>query len=228
MVRRRCSASALPATVASAGLPKRRRDSLARRLRPEGRPRRSPGSQSTRGGRKRHVGAAQRGGAARVSITSRCARRSDPAGPPSAGREAAGKFFRMQGRNRLLDEAGRTGKWASRHDLRQSVAHMGRIRRNSTIFPGYVQFLPERSTSLPTSNAIQGDGAKCSGRRTWCHQSPALRRDCSRSPGVALFGGRPAQAQTSVKIGYAISRTGPNAGGAAVTTIPNYDLWVRK
>jgi branched-chain amino acid transport system substrate-binding protein len=37
-----------------------------------------------------------------------------------------------------------------------------------------------------------------------------------------------AQAQTSVKIGYAISRTGPNAGGAAVTTIPNYDLWVKE
>ena len=36
------------------------------------------------------------------------------------------------------------------------------------------------------------------------------------------------QAQTSVKIGYAISRTGPGAGGAAVTTIPNYDLWVKE
>lgn len=36
------------------------------------------------------------------------------------------------------------------------------------------------------------------------------------------------QAQTSVKIGYAISRTGPAAGGAAVTTIPNYDLWVKE
>lgn len=36
------------------------------------------------------------------------------------------------------------------------------------------------------------------------------------------------QAQTLVKIGYAISRTGPAAGGAAVTTIPNYDLWVKE
>jgi branched-chain amino acid transport system substrate-binding protein len=36
-----------------------------------------------------------------------------------------------------------------------------------------------------------------------------------------------AEAQTSVKIGYAISRTGPAAGGAAVTTIPNYELWVK-
>src|SRR6478735_3150681 len=37
-----------------------------------------------------------------------------------------------------------------------------------------------------------------------------------------------AEAQTSVKIGYAISRTGPAAGGAAVTTIPNYELWVKE
>lgn len=37
-----------------------------------------------------------------------------------------------------------------------------------------------------------------------------------------------AQAQSSVKIGYAISRTGPAAGGAAVTSIPNYELWVKE
>jgi branched-chain amino acid transport system ATP-binding protein len=35
-------------------------------------------------------------------------------------------------------------------------------------------------------------------------------------------------AQTSVKIGYALSRTGPNAGGAAVTTLPNYELLVKE
>lgn len=47
--------------------------------------------------------------------------------------------------------------------------------------------------------------------------------------GAAVFGANDAaQAQTSVKIGYAISRTGPNAGGAAVSTIPNYDLWVKE
>ena len=47
--------------------------------------------------------------------------------------------------------------------------------------------------------------------------------------GLATFGwGDAAQAQTSVKIGYAISRTGPAAGGAAVTTIPNYELWVKE
>jgi branched-chain amino acid transport system substrate-binding protein len=47
--------------------------------------------------------------------------------------------------------------------------------------------------------------------------------------GAAVFGANAtAQAQTSIKIGYAISRTGPNAGGAAVSTIPNYDLWVKE
>jgi branched-chain amino acid transport system substrate-binding protein len=38
----------------------------------------------------------------------------------------------------------------------------------------------------------------------------------------------PARAQeTTVKIGYAIAKTGPNAPGAGVTTLPNYQLWVK-
>jgi branched-chain amino acid transport system substrate-binding protein len=37
-----------------------------------------------------------------------------------------------------------------------------------------------------------------------------------------------AQERTSVKIGYAVSLTGANAGGAAITTIPNYELWVHE
>lgn len=40
----------------------------------------------------------------------------------------------------------------------------------------------------------------------------------------------PARAQTapaSVKIGYAISKTGPYAGGASITTLPNYQVWVK-
>lgn len=37
-----------------------------------------------------------------------------------------------------------------------------------------------------------------------------------------------AQAPTSIKIGYAISLSGPNVGGAAVTTLPNYKLWVHE
>ena len=37
-----------------------------------------------------------------------------------------------------------------------------------------------------------------------------------------------AQDRTSVKIGYAISKTGANAGGAGITTLPNYQLWVHE
>ena len=37
-----------------------------------------------------------------------------------------------------------------------------------------------------------------------------------------------AMAQDKVKIGYAISKTGPNAGGANITQIPNYQLWVKE
>ncbi len=36
-----------------------------------------------------------------------------------------------------------------------------------------------------------------------------------------------AQERTSVRIGYAISKTGPNSGGAGITTLPNYQLWVK-
>lgn len=36
-----------------------------------------------------------------------------------------------------------------------------------------------------------------------------------------------ASAQDKVKIGYAISKTGPNAGGASITQIPNYEMWVK-
>lgn len=38
----------------------------------------------------------------------------------------------------------------------------------------------------------------------------------------------PAMAQTSVKIGYAVSKTGPNAGGTAITQVPNYKLWLKE
>ncbi|RDE10143.1 amino acid ABC transporter substrate-binding protein [Pelagibacterium lacus] len=37
-----------------------------------------------------------------------------------------------------------------------------------------------------------------------------------------------AQDRSSVKIGYAVSITGGNAGGAGITTIPNYRLWVHE
>ncbi|WP_172293301.1 amino acid ABC transporter substrate-binding protein [Pseudoruegeria sp. HB172150] len=34
-------------------------------------------------------------------------------------------------------------------------------------------------------------------------------------------------ADDTVTIGYAVARTGPNATGAGITTIPNYELWVK-
>jgi branched-chain amino acid transport system substrate-binding protein len=34
-------------------------------------------------------------------------------------------------------------------------------------------------------------------------------------------------AQEKIRIGYAISKTGPYAGGASITTLPNYELWVK-
>ena len=36
-----------------------------------------------------------------------------------------------------------------------------------------------------------------------------------------------AAAQDKLRIGYAISKTGPYAGGAGITTLPNYQLWVK-
>jgi branched-chain amino acid transport system substrate-binding protein len=37
----------------------------------------------------------------------------------------------------------------------------------------------------------------------------------------------PAQAQDVIRIGWAISKTGPFAAGANVTTLPNYQVWVK-
>jgi branched-chain amino acid transport system substrate-binding protein len=36
-----------------------------------------------------------------------------------------------------------------------------------------------------------------------------------------------ADAQDKIRVGYAISKTGPYAGGAGITTLPNYQLWVK-
>lgn len=46
--------------------------------------------------------------------------------------------------------------------------------------------------------------------------------------GMAVMGTAGAQERKSVKIGYAVSKTGVNAGGAGITTIPNYKLWVHE
>jgi branched-chain amino acid transport system substrate-binding protein len=47
---------------------------------------------------------------------------------------------------------------------------------------------------------------------------------------LALLGGGEAGAQqepAAIRIGYAISKTGPYTGGASITTLPNYQLWVK-
>jgi len=49
----------------------------------------------------------------------------------------------------------------------------------------------------------------------------------SAAAAVALAFTVAASAQDKVKIGYAISKTGPNAGGASITQIPNYEMWVK-
>ena len=46
--------------------------------------------------------------------------------------------------------------------------------------------------------------------------------------GASLFASVGAGAQDKVRIGYAISKTGPFAGGASITTLPNYQLWVKE
>ena len=45
---------------------------------------------------------------------------------------------------------------------------------------------------------------------------------------AAALATAPAMAQDKIKIGYAISKTGPNAGGATITQIPNYEMWVKE
>src|ERR1044072_2437746 len=42
----------------------------------------------------------------------------------------------------------------------------------------------------------------------------------------ALFAGG-AQAQDTIKIGWAIAKSGPMGPGAAITTLPNYQVWVK-
>jgi len=46
-------------------------------------------------------------------------------------------------------------------------------------------------------------------------------------PGLGLMAGD-ARAQDTVTIGYAVSKSGANAAGAGMTTIPNYQLWVKE
>ena len=45
---------------------------------------------------------------------------------------------------------------------------------------------------------------------------------------IAAAGAAAQEAPKTIKVGYAISKTGPNAGGANITQIPNYQLWVKE
>ena len=44
---------------------------------------------------------------------------------------------------------------------------------------------------------------------------------------LATLASAPAWASDPIRIGYAVARTGPSATGAGITTIPNYELWVK-
>lgn len=51
---------------------------------------------------------------------------------------------------------------------------------------------------------------------------------CAMALAAVALTAQPALADgETVKIGYAVSLTGPNATGAGITTIPNYKLWVK-
>jgi branched-chain amino acid transport system substrate-binding protein len=54
-----------------------------------------------------------------------------------------------------------------------------------------------------------------------------LRLAAAMLAGGCLIG-HAAEAQDKVTIGYATSKTGPFAGGASITTLPNYQLWVKE
>lgn len=60
-------------------------------------------------------------------------------------------------------------------------------------------------------------------RRALLHAASAL---CVTSA-LALPAASAMAASETVKIGYAVARTGANATGAGITTIPNYELWVK-
>lgn len=61
-----------------------------------------------------------------------------------------------------------------------------------------------------------------------------LHRFAATAIAASLLGlaAGPAAAQDanakSIRIGYAISKSGPNAGGASITQIPNYEMWVKE
>lgn len=57
-----------------------------------------------------------------------------------------------------------------------------------------------------------------------------LRNFAAAGIGALALAASAASAQDikSIKVGYAIAKTGPNAGGASVTQIPNYQMWAKE
>lgn len=55
----------------------------------------------------------------------------------------------------------------------------------------------------------------------------ALRAIALWTAASTLIGGPALAEGDKVRIGYAVARTGANATGAGITTIPNYELWVK-
>src|SRR5215468_9043430 len=45
--------------------------------------------------------------------------------------------------------------------------------------------------------------------------------------GIGLALAAPAAAQDKIRVGYSISKTGPYAGGASITTLGAYQTWVK-
>src|SRR5581483_9394971 len=66
------------------------------------------------------------------------------------------------------------------------------------------------------------------GRNRVREETAKMRKVLSSIAAGALlaFAAGGAIAQDKIKIGYAVSMTGPNAPGAGITTIPNYKLWI--
>lgn len=51
---------------------------------------------------------------------------------------------------------------------------------------------------------------------------------CATAIGFSFASSAAVAAEPPIKIGYAVAKTGANATGAGITTIPNYQLWVKE
>src|SRR5262249_4273437 len=98
------------------------------------------------------------------------------------------------------------------------------------------QVVPDRRSPTPLSRSRHGDEettAQSVPRRLASSPGRAglmLRTSLAKltlTAALLAFGVPSAAAQDKIRLGYAISKTGPFTGGASVTTLPNYQLWVK-